>query len=44
MWYWRQTNWNEYTLMSDEGHIRTFITYYSLYYYCKERGIDAQTA
>ena len=42
-WFWKQTNWNEYTLVGGK-HTHTFNDYGKLYAFCKERGIDATQA
>ena len=42
-WFWKQTNWNEYTLIGGR-HEHKFNCYTKLYAFCKEGGIDATQA
>ena len=40
-WYWKQTRWNEYTLIGPAGEVEKFVTYAELFAYCAKRNIDA---
>lgn len=40
-WYWKQTEWNEYTLIGPKGERETFKTFDAMSYWCLEHGIYA---
>jgi hypothetical protein len=40
-YYWKQTDWNEYTLVPPHGVPVVFGSYESLWHYCKAHNIDA---
>jgi hypothetical protein len=42
-WFWKQTNWNEYTLIGGRNEHK-FGNYALLCAFCKERGINATQA
>ncbi len=42
MYYWKQTNYNEYTLVGMDGSKEVFCTYEALWHHCKARNINAQ--
>lgn len=41
MWYWRQTDWNEYTVIGPEGERKVFKDFAEMYLWCRRRGIEA---
>lgn len=41
MAYWKQTNWNEYVLVTATERL-VFKNYTELYDHCQRRGIDAK--
>lgn len=43
-YHWKQTNWNEYTLLQPDGRTQAFRTYAELYAHCKRNNIDAVQA
>lgn len=43
-YHWKQTNWNEYTLLRPDGHTQAFRNYAELYAHCKRHNIDAVQA
>ena len=42
--HWKQTNWNEYTLLQPDGFALTFRNYAALYTHCQKHGINAVQA
>lgn len=43
-YHWKQTNWNEYTLLQPDGRTLAFRDYAALYAHCKRHNIDAVQA
>lgn len=43
-YHWKQTDWNEYTLLQPNGRTLVFRNYADLYAHCKRNNIDARCA